>query len=98
MAGARGCVSVIFPKLLRGSDAETECVCDPQPVRSGQTNSSRNLRGGILGEAATSATGRGFAACKRQRGADLSADRGNQRGAAERGAETAHCRECCGGI
>src|ERR1700687_2106457 len=98
MAGAWGCVSVIFPNLRRGCDAETESVCDPRLVRSGQANSSRNLRGGILGKTGTSATGRSFAARKGQGGADLSADRENQRGAAERSAETAHCGERGSGI
>src|SRR5260370_31168793 len=62
MAGARGCVSVISPNLRRGYYAETESVGDPRLIRSSQANPSRNLRGGILGKAGTSATGRSFAA------------------------------------
>src|SRR5260370_40746424 len=69
MAGARGCVSVISPNLRRGYYAETESVGDPRLIRSSQANPSRNLRGGILGKAGTSATGRSFAAgCGERRG------------------------------
>src|SRR5258708_8942154 len=98
MPGARRCVSVIFPKLRRGCDGETEGVCDSQLVRSSQANPSRKLRGGILGKTGTSAAGRSFAAREGQRGADLSVDGKNQRGAAERGAEAAHRGRRGGGI
>src|SRR5216683_7118174 len=98
MRGARRCVSVIFPKLRRGCDGETESVCDSQLVRSRSADSARNLRGGILGKTGASAAGRSLAAREGQGRADLSADRENQRGTAEDGAETAHCGERGGGI
>src|SRR6266851_3655309 len=98
MPGARRCVSVIFPKLRRGCDGETEGVCDPQLVRGSPGNSAEKLRGGILGKTGTSATGRSFAAREGQRGAGLSADREGKRGIAERGAETAHRGKRSGGI
>src|SRR5258708_24415832 len=98
MPRERGCVSVTFPKLRRGCDAETESVCDPQLVRCRAANSSRKLRSGILGQTGASAAGGSFAAREEQRGADLPADRESKRGAAERGAEAAHCGERGGGV
>src|SRR5229473_6577706 len=90
MRGARRCVSVIFPKLRRGCDGETEGVCDSQLVRARPGNPAEKLRGGILGKTGTSAEGRSFAAREGQRGADLFVDGKNQRGVTERGAEAAH--------
>src|SRR5260370_31256105 len=97
MAGARGCVSVISPNLRRGYYAETESVGDPRLIRSSQANPSRNLRGGILGKAGTSATGRSFAAGGGERGGGFFCDGGKERRDARGGAGTGDLRKKGGG-